>query len=291
MLKNCIKIFVLIGVIALISKGWVTYTRSFRLDKILPTSSFEKTESNNESFEKLSKILDQKFRFFNKGRHTFVFISEDGNFVLKFFRFHRYSLPFTYQTCNFLPFIKNISEKSQKELNISYQETMQSYQLVYDQLPNETALVYAHLSKTNNLFKKITIIDKFKVPHKIDLDNYGFIIQKKAKSFKKELLRLKNDNKAVESLLISFFDNLKNIYKKNIINDDRHILNNLGVIDNKVVELDLGRFAKKELSDDFVLKSEAKNYTFYLKKWLKKNIPYAEYIVDKQLNILFCENY
>ncbi len=284
MIKIVLKIFLLIIAVAFVIKSWLSYSCSFRIDKIQPSHFFDNNYNDHSDHLDLDLVLNQKFKFLSKGRHTFVFRSEDNKYVIKFFRFHRYKLPITFQLCKSLPWIKNFSEKLQKELNILYFETMDSYKLVYEKLQTETATIYVHLNKSNDLNKKIIVVDKFKISHTIDLDNYGFIIQKKAKSFSKELIKVKNDKKALEKLLIAFFSNLESIYKKNIINNDRHVLNNLGVIDNRVVEIDTGRFAlKQELNKKHILEKEAYHYTMYLKKWLSKNIPDALPILDSQL--------
>jgi len=284
MIKYIFKILFIIFLIAICTKSWITYSCSFRIDKIEPKDFFENANFYKSEISNLEKIFNQNFKFINKGRHTFVFLSEDNNYVVKFFRFHRYKLPFVLQVCKSFPMIKKISKKIQKELDILYFETINSYKLAYENLQTQTATIYVHLNKSNDLNKKIKILDKFNVSYYLDLDNYGFIIQKKAKSFQKELLKLKNDKLAVESLLNSFFDNLGSIYEKNIINNDRHILNNLGIIDNKIIEIDIGRFAlNKQIKEKTVLEKEAYHYTVYLRKWLSKNIPDALPVLDSQL--------
>jgi hypothetical protein len=284
MQKIVIKTLFLLGIVGCIIKCWIAYTSSFRIDKILP-NNFEEYNKYEVQYFDVDQVFNQKFKFIDKGRQTFVFASEDDKYVIKFIRFHRYSLPMCFQICSSLPWLKNYIKKYQKELDILYSETMASYRLSYEKLQRETATIYIHLNKTNFLNKKIIIFDKLGVCHSIDLDNYGFIVQKKAKSFSKELLKIKNNSRAVEALLVSFFNNLDSMYKKNIINDDRHIINNLGVIDNKVVEIDIGRFALKQgLNKKDVLENEAYNYTIYLKKWLSKNIPEALPILDSQVD-------
>lgn len=283
--KTGLKIFLLVAFVATVAKIWVNYTCSFRIDKINPGSFFENhIDIRISKDSKLDSILNQKFKFLCKGRHTFVFISENNKYVIKFFRFHRYRLPINLQIGKSLPFISSICEKLEKELDILYLETMDSYRLVYEKIKNETATVYVHLNKTSDLNKKFRIIDKFNISYVINLNDFGFVIQKKAKTFSKKLLECKNDTRIVEDLLTSFFINLRSIYKKGILNKDRHVLNNLGIIDNKVVEIDVGRFAfYKELSKKDILEKEAYQYTTYLRKWLSKNIPEALPFLDSQL--------
>jgi hypothetical protein len=283
-MKLFLKLFFLVAIIGSLIKGWVNYTCSFRIDKIRPKHFFENHWDVNNSKNLEIDAIDQKFRFFGKGRHTFVFVSDDNKYVIKFFRFHRYLLPIFCEIGKSLPFIKNICFKLEKELEVLYFETMNSYRLVNDKLKDETATLYVHLNKTTNLNKTLIIKDKFGKSYRINLDDYGFVIQKKADSFLQELLRFKDNEKDVEDLLISFFNNLSSIYEKNILNNDRHILNNLGIVDDRVVELDIGRFVFDEnLNKMDILEKEAYHYTTYLRKWLLKNIPAVLPVIDCQL--------
>lgn len=286
MLKMASKILFLMTFVLILTKSWFSYTSGFRMDKIKPID-FENSDFIKCGDVNLDSILNQDFHFLSKGRHTFVFKSTDDKHVIKFFRFHRYKMPVFFQIFQSISFIGKYKEKLRKELDESYAETMKSYQLAYTKLANETAAIFIHLPGNGGYLKTIFIVDKFKVKRMLYLDDYGFIIQRKAKSFSKELFRIKNDEKAVEDLLISFFSNLDSIYKKNIINNDRHVLNNLGVIEGKVIEMDTGRFClNPEIAKKDILEKEAKNYIVYLKKWLSKNIPRALPVLDRQLSKL-----
>lgn len=289
-MKISLKVVVLFLLLIFTIKCWINFTSSFRLDKIqnmhLDDFNFQCNNCSN-----LDSILLQKFKFLSKGRQSFVFSSEDDKYVIKFFRYHRYTLPLSIKIFSSFPIINNFSNKLDGELKDFYIETMMSYKLTYEKLQRETSTIFVHLNKTSDLNKKITIVDKFNIKHIIDLDKYGFVIQKKAKSFSKELLRLKNDKNAFENLIASFFDNLNDIYKKNMMNNDRHVIDNLGVIDDRVVEIDIGRFSpNNKINQKQILENEARRYTVYLKRWLMKNNPDELAFFDSQLNKLINQN-
>lgn len=283
-LKISLKTFFLIVFIAVLSKVWVSYNSSFRLDKIEPKEFFD-NHFEIDIFENkdLLKILNQKYKFLGKGRQSFVFISDDKKYVLKFFRFHRYRPSVFCNLISSFNIAKRYTKKIQDEKDDMYFETMNSIKLVYEQLKDETATIYVHLNKTDHL-NKIKIEDKFKKEHLIDLNDLGFVVQKKALSFKKALLNAKNDNETLKNLLSSFFYNLESIYKKKLLNKDRHVLQNLGIIDgNRVVEIDIGRFILKNDFDKEKVKKEVFHYTTYLKKWLLKNAPSSVEFLDQKL--------
>lgn len=283
-LKIPLRILFLIACMAILTKAWIIYSSSFRLDKIDPKELFDNHFKINLVEEDLSKIVNQKYRFLNKGRQSFVFVSDDKKYVLKLFRFHRYRSSIFNNFLSSFNLAKRYTKKMQDEKNDLYYESMNSYKLVYENLQDETATIYVHLNKTNHLNKKLQIEDKFKVQHVINLNLFGFVIQKKASSFKRALLKTKDDKKNFEILLNSFFDNLQSIYSKNLLNKDRHVIQNLGVVNgNKVVEIDIGRFIIKNDFNKEKIKFEATHYITYLKKWLLKNMPRRVEFLDEKL--------
>lgn len=282
-IKTSIKLLLLISIIALSSKIWIKYNLSFRIDKIQPYNFFNNTIDLKEQKEiDLSTILDQQYSFLSKGRQSFVFESRDNKYVIKFFRFHRYRQPIWSKCFSFFNFFRSYIDKLQYEKKDLYTKTMNSYKLAFEDLKDETATIYVHLNKTHNLNKKLIIKDKFRKKYLLDLDNLGFVIQKKAQPFIEALLNVKDDKNAVALLIGSFFDNLESIYKKDILNKDRHVMQNLGLIDDRVVEIDIGRFSKKKFNKN-KLQKEANHYTVYLKKWLSKNISDSQSLVDDRL--------
>ena len=283
-LKIFLKSISLIALVAIASKAWVIYSSSFRLDKIEPKELFlNHFEINILENKDLGKILNQKYKFLSKGRQSFVFVSDDNRYVLKLFRFHRYRPSIFCNLISSFEIAKKYTKKNQDEKNDLYYESMNSYKIAYEKLKDETATIYVHLNKTNNLNRKLKIEDKFRNTHIIDLNEVGFVVQKKAFSFKKALLNAKDDKKTFETLLNSFFDNLQSIYSKNLLNKDRHVIQNLGVIDERVVEVDIGRFIIKNDFNESKIKEEAYHYTTYLKKWLLKNFPDSIEFLDEKL--------
>ncbi len=284
-LKITLRLLFLFVFIAIISKIWIIYSGSFRLDKIDSKHFFSNHfEVDIKENKDLDEILNKKYKFLTKGRQSFVFESEDEKYVLKLFRFHRYRPSIFYNLISSFNFAKRYIKKIQDEKNDLYYQTMNSYKLAYEHLKDETATIYVHLNKSDNLNNKLKIEDRFKNTHFINLNEVGFVVQKKAFSFEKALLKAKNDKKAFEVLLNSFFNNLQSIYDKNLLNKDRHVIQNLGVVDeNKVIELDIGRFVLKKDFDEKKVRKEVYHYTKYLKKWLLKNAPDFIKILDENL--------
>ncbi|MBN2479934.1 MAG: hypothetical protein JXA94_06875 [Parachlamydiales bacterium] len=286
MFKYFLNLIILAFFFTISIKAWHKINAGFRVDKITNIESFFEKSQTVDIDDNILNILDQEFSFFNKGRQSFVFESNDGKYVIKLFRYHKYEKPFWHDAfLKKLSFLDNFIEKLQKEKTISYQQTMDSYNLAYEKLKNETGLIYLHIDQNKKFNKIIKIKDRFKRSYFVDLDQTGFVIQRKTNLLIPTLYYMKNDLMAVKNVLNAFFDNINSVYEKNVYNDDRHVLKNLGIISGTVLELDIGRLKyKNDLLEFNNYKNEITYYTQYLRKWLSKNIPEALPYFEIKLN-------
>ncbi|MFA6501472.1 MAG: hypothetical protein WCT85_01660, partial [Parachlamydiales bacterium] len=162
--------------------------------------------------------------------------------------------------------------------------SLNSYQIASDHLKDETAAIYVHLGKTNFLNKKIQIADRLHRKYFIDLDNMGFVVQKKVCSFKNILNKYKKDEKELKILTRSFLYTTKDIYEKGFINDDYNCIKNSGFIDNKVIHSDLGSFLRKDkLNEKEIFEKEFMRYVRHFKKWAETNAPFLITYVDEEI--------
>jgi len=138
-----IKTFFFVALILVFAKSWQLITDGFRLDKI-KTTLIEKRDKKNVSNE-INDILDQKFRYLSKGCQTYVFESEDKNYVIKFVRYHRYTIPMWLNISSFATDYKNIRLYYKSKL---LNDSLNSYRIANEHLKDETATIYVHLQKT-----------------------------------------------------------------------------------------------------------------------------------------------
>lgn len=164
----------------------------------------------------LPDVFEQRFVYLAAGGQCFAFLSEDGKYVLKFFK------------------------HPLKKLNRDYS----SYKLAMEKLPEETGLLFVHLNKTKNLEKKARIVDKLGIEHRVDLDRHDFILQKRAVMTYPHLLHLvqANDLEGAKEAIDSICALILNRCQKGIHDDDAKIHRNCGFIDNQAVIIDVGRF-------------------------------------------------
>ncbi len=202
--------------------------------------------ANTPLSSELDAILDKEFTYLARGKQYYVFCSEDGKYVLKFFKCQRLETPHWLKTLSFLPFLKSYYTRQSSKIGKRRKELFASCELAFEELQEETGLIYIHLNKTSNLQKKVRIIDKLLHHYALDIDKYEFIIQRRADLILPTLQILKEEGnfegakKRIDELLALLVQR----HEKGIIDFDPAIINNTGFLDDRAIHLDLGRFAK-----------------------------------------------
>ena len=207
------------------------------------------------------QILNQPYTFLDKGAQSFVFASQDGNYVIKFFRHHHM--------------------KKQGKLDKDFN----SYKLAFNHLKQETGLLFLHLNKTTHLNQTLDLVDKLGIHHKIPLDQFEFLVQKRAQlvypALQTFMQQGETDN-AKEALtnLVHF---LVHRSKLGIFDKDPDLNSNFGLIGTEVVQIDIGRFKhqKPQLNKDEIIR-----ITDNLHQWLMVNYPELDIHLKNQIELL-----
>lgn len=277
--KLFFKTLLVIALILGISKSWQLITDGFRIDKI---KSHLTIKDSDESLDpELKKIFDQKFKYLSKGCQTYVFESLDKTHVIKFVRYHRYKIPLWLKIFSFLDSYRNKRIYYKDKL---LKDSLNSYEISNKFLKNETAVIYVHLNRTKHLNKKIQIIDRVNRTYLVDLDQTGFIIQKKVQTFAEVLLQNKKNVEKLTMLANSFLYTTESIYRKGFINDDYNCVKNSGFINGQVIHSDVGSFLPKDnLMAKENFEKEFFRFVRYFKKWSDKNAPFLSKHLDEKI--------
>lgn len=218
---------------------------------LFPLTHFCQTQTDGFALTKVATVLQEgskhkkievpsaPFRYLGKGGQSYVFISEDGETVLKLLRSSR---------LNTLKFIHTFLPLSSLEKGINAQEkgiekTLKSYHLAYKKLKKETGLIAVHLDHTP-LKGTLQIIDRNGIVHQLDPNHYPFILQKRALLLKekiKEVLEREGVD-GVKKMLHSLFALIKKRWKKGIEDLDPNLAKNFGFCGDQPIEIDGGRF-------------------------------------------------
>lgn len=258
------------GAVFLLYRFCEKETAGFSVGKIAPAAKEKEGEFLPDG---VGEILEQKFHYFARGGQAFVFLSQDGRYVLKFLR-KRFCPEFL---LNFLlpKFVKMAVEKKRAYVQKKWVRDAKSYELARDELSDETALLWLHLNKSS-LGRTIEISDKLNIAHKLNLDQHAFLLQKRAEPILTHLewqigqKKIDEAKKTLDQIIALVLLRLD----KQIVDEDLHLDKNMGVLEEKPVFIDIGRLKKEDRAKK---PQEARAYLTSLfsrlKKWLDAEDP------------------
>lgn len=240
---------------------------------------------NAEDASQFNQILDQPFHYLGKGCQSYVFQSEDDNYVLKFFKFQRFRPQGWLNYFSFLPVIHTYQldkiEKKRKKL----ESVFVSWKVAYDELKPETGVVFVHLNKSNNLHRQLVIFDKMGLRHDLNLDDFEFMIQKKADLLCPTLEKMiqKGEITQAKELLDRLLAMIISEYHRGFADNDHALMQNTGVLDGNPIHIDVGQFVRNDrVKDPKVYNQEIFNKTWKFRKWLETKQPeLAEHVVRR----------
>lgn len=234
----------------------------------------------------IDQILSQPFHYIGCGGQCFAFASADDKYVIKFFK-HRIRKPYNYFYNTHLPGF--LDRKRQKKLDkalYKMNRDFTSYKLAYEQLKEETGLIYLHLNKTDNLKKNLTIIDKLGISHLIPLDQVEFIVQKKAELIftRIQTLVAQNDLSSIRACIHGMIETIVSRCKKGIYDEDPRIYRNFGFIGNHPLFIDVGRFRPDPSRiEPAIYHKDLKDILQRLSEWLEASYPSLTPLLEQEM--------
>jgi hypothetical protein len=233
----------------------------------------------------VQNILKQPFRYLGKGAQCYVFVSEDDQYVLKFFRLYHLRPPIWMSWFRFPFQLEQYRQKKFLNKEMELAKDFESYKIAFEKLQQETGLLFVHLNKTTNLKTSVDLYDKIGVLHKIDIDSMEFVLQRKAFPFYAGMEKLleKKDVESVQRILHELVSFLAERSKKGIFDKDPDINTNFGLLDNHPIQIDVGRFRHDEKrKEPSVYQNDIIRITDHLRQWLETKEPdLAHYLEDE----------
>lgn len=299
-MKLLIKFFVAIGLYIGLEQLIELKTHGFCLQRILADdlpfqAKWETAPLSSQGQEEVDALLSQPYHMIGAGSECFAFASEDGKAVIKFFKLDRARPVYLHRGV----FLEDRSEYAGTLSNHSLtrwilpspfdqrlkrflgirefrlERTFSSIHLAYENLKEETGLIYLHLNPTEHLKKTLTIYDACGIAHSVDLDSSKFFLQKRAVPMERHFaaLQKKGSHEEAKASIDSLIRLLKDRCTKGFA--DRDIVNrNFGYIGSQAIEIDSGSFRKNpKMREPWIYKQELFYATLELKFWLKKNYP------------------
>ncbi len=184
-------IFGLLSWLAIYSYNHVTDGFSiYQMSSSLPPCPQFEVALTHEKKESLQQVLDQPFRYMGKGCQFYVFSSADNHYVIKFLKQkHLRQFEWLQRLPMPHPWRKLADQKIERRKE-RVERLFSSCKLAYEKMAEETGLLYVHLNQIPALEKEILLIDKLGLNHHVAIDDYEFVIQKKAVPVKEALADL-----------------------------------------------------------------------------------------------------
>jgi hypothetical protein len=280
LLKKSIVLLAIIGIVYGTGRLYFAVTGGFMESNIKwdlphdPRWEVHSPSSNEEAA--IDQALDQPFDYLGKGCQSYVFLSRDGNYVIKFFKYQRFRPQSWIQPFTFIPAVERYQQRKAVERKDKLDRVFRSCTIAYEYLPQETGLVYLHLNKTPEWNKTLTLYDKIGLKHKLQLGDMEFIVQRRAVMLAPAVNTLVANGKSqeAEELIDRLFVMLLLEYARGFADNDHALMQNTGVLDGNPIHIDIGQFVYNEMvtsADVYHQEMYDKLYLFYV--WLKKHHP------------------
>ncbi len=244
--------------------------------------------------KEVSKAIDQPYYYLSKGCQSYVFISQDKEYVIKFFKYQRYRLHPWFASLPSLPaIVKYRQEKLEKKWS-KLDGFVQSWKVAFEHLKDETGLLFVHLNKTTHLQKQIMIYDKIGLKHVVELDQMEFCIQRCARLLCDTLLDYKANGHLAEAqqLIHQLLNMILSEYARGLADNDHALMQNTGVAQGKPVHIDVGQFIFNEaVKQPQVFHQELFTKTYKFKLWLHDNYPELGGYLEEELRQIIGSEY
>lgn len=226
-----------------------------------------------EESAELAEALSQPYTYLCRGAQTFVFQSEDGRYVVKFLeqRIYKHS-----KWLNLLPFFHRYRDKCNAKRDDKLRRDFFSYKIAFDELSELTGLVQVHLHRTSGLYPFLDITDPLGIHHQIPLDEFDFLVQKRAQSIYGQIDAWMQEGavEKAEQGIASIFSLIEERAQKGLRDRDPDIATNCGFLDGKAIKVDVGRLTVCDTMDTQEgREQELLQITAPLGEWLEKHHP------------------
>jgi len=242
----------------------------------------------------IEKAFDQPYHYLGKGCQAYVFASEDGNYVVKFFKYQRFRPQAWINLFTFIPAVEKYQLGKVQEKKEKLEKVFTSWKIAFETLKNETGVIYVHLNKSNEWDRVLTIRDKLGMKHEVKLDQIEFTLQRRAVMLKPAIDQLIADgqNEQAERLIDRLLAMLLSEYARGYADNDHALMQNTGVLDGRPIHIDIGQFIHNDsVKAPKVFKQELYDKTYDFHKWLIKHHPSLAKHLEMRLVVIMGPDY
>lgn len=244
---------------------------------------------DTEKHSQIQSILCQRFTYLAKGTQSFVFVSEDGRYVLKFFKQAHLRLPWYRELASGIPVVNQIVQNKTRRREAKQEKIYSGCKLAYEAMQPETGLFYLHLNPTTDLPTALTLIDKQGSVHVVNPNELSFYLQLKGTPLFALFLDFKDHHDLVgaQAALSKVFDYLITRSRRGILDRDPAYAQNLGFLGDQAGNLDVGNLVEDPLiRNPIEYRRRIQEYLVDLRTWLVNWYPELVPAYDERLSAL-----
>lgn len=270
------KLIILFTMLLITVVGLTYYSKQFRAGNITFALPLKNSSTALLPDEILTQF-DQPLRYLDEGNQAFAFTTNNGNFVVKFFKSDPLSARSWLEMFSGIPLIDSYLNKKKERSRRKFDRVFEAYDIAFSHDQENCGLVYTHLIQSDHLNLSTIAIDAFGVSHFIPLDQYAFVIQKKGEPLKKILKReldagnIDTIKQKLHCVIAMYLEE----YQRGIFDHDHNLMSNVGFSEGRPMRIDVGKlvldlsYQKKEV----YLPDLKKIIHERIEKWLKRYSP------------------
>jgi len=299
--KILFRILILIGFVGVLygcGRLYYQLTGGFALSNISSDFAYnpewETRPLREDEQAVLDKALDQPYDYLGKGCQSYVFVSRDGEYVVKFFKYQRFRMQ---PWLAYFPPLPNIVKYRQEKMEKKWHKLdgfVKSWKIAFEELKSETGLVFVHLNKTDNLMKELLIQDKMGNPFLVNLDEMEFCVQHRATMLCDTLMEYKAQHatEQAQELITKLLALIISEYHRGLADNDHALMQNTGIVNGNPIHIDVGQFVHNEMiKDPEVYRQELFTKTYKFKLWLREEYPELAPFLDAKLREIIGPSY
>jgi hypothetical protein len=279
MIRHAIYIVIIGCALLGIDAAWRRSGRPFHVSKITSSLAYRAAWDVPQDCRLAQQILTQKFILWTSGSQTYAFLSEDGQYVLKCFKHHRWRP----KTClAYLPFPGNRFREDYLERERQRDEVFRSCATAFRELPEQTGSLFLHLNRTRGLRQRLTLVDKKGRAVVLELDHMTFVLQKRAAPLYPTIdaCMARGDLLGAQQVIAAVFALLRDFERRGVTDNDPILRRNFGLIDGKAVQFDVSSL---RIDPALAHRGDIRRITQSFRRWVGEHHPALAPYFDAQL--------
>lgn len=206
-------------------------------------SEWEPRPLNLLEKQEVERALSQPWHYLSSGGQCYTFASQDDNYVLKFFKQKAFAVP---SWINHYPipfFMEWMQEKKRLKKEKRRNQVFSAFRLAFEQLFQETGLLYVHLNRTSHLNRTLGVTDATGITHVLNPDGLQFVLQRKAVVARTAIDQkmVQHDPEGAKQAIVALLQLQLSLYQKGVRNRDPNLKSNCAFIDERPLLIDVGR--------------------------------------------------